>query len=1054
MSLRNPTTPFATVPADASLPAIEHEVLTLWDDNKIFERSLEQTANGPLFSFYDGPPFATGLPHYGHLLAGTIKDIVPRYWTMRGHHVPRRFGWDTHGLPVEQEINKQLGVSTRREVIELGVGTYNEACRGIVKRYTAEWKQTVRRVGRWVDMDNAYFTMDPGFMQSVWWVFKSLWDKGLIYEGYKVVPYSTGISSPLSNFESRQNMREGVQDPSLTVAFAVEGERDLLILAWTTTPWTLPSNMALAVRSDFKYARVHERSTGRRYILAASRIDAVFPKREGIEIEAEVSGSELIGLRYEPLFEYFADRGRDGAFRVIHSDHVTLDTGSGVVHIAPAFGEDDYEAARKNSVPLVNPVDDDGLFTAEVPDYAGRAVKACDPDLIARLKREGRLLRHETIAHNYPFCYRTDTPLIYRAVSSWFVRVESMREQLMRSNGDTRWVPETLRDGRFGNWLADARDWAISRNRFWGTPIPVWRNEEGETLCIGSIAELEALSGQKVTDLHAHHVDEVTIPSPTGRSPLRRISPVLDCWFESGAMPYAQANYPFEARESFERGFPAEFIAEGIDQTRGWFYTLTVLGTALFGRSPFRNVIVNGIVLNEKGEKMSKRLRNYPEPSEVLDSSGADALRLYLIDSPVVAAEDLKFSDRGVRETVRKILLRWWNAYSFFVTYATAEGFAPSERPATSPNLLDRWIRSRLNTLAATVNREMETYRLFAVVPALLRFIEELTNTYIRLSRNHFSDGSESEKLGAFETLYEVLCTLARLMAPFTPFITEAMWQNLRRGRAGLEDSVHLASYPQSNEAHRDAPLEASVARMEELLVMGRNLREKIKVRTRVPLRSLTVIHRDPKVLDALRPLERYFADELNVAQVRFEPNEDALIEVRCKANFKRLGARLGPRMKEVAGGIASLDLSALQSLERGEPVIVAGEEITADDLEIRRSPRDASAALATGSLVSIALDPEVTEAQRVAGAAREVQRRVQAARKGARLMIRDRVALSLTLPDELREALLAHEETVMRECGVASLSFAAQPDGDHVEWIDEDGLRLGIGLTRVAPTG
>ncbi|MEZ4391914.1 MAG: isoleucine--tRNA ligase [Polyangiales bacterium] len=1048
MSLRDRPTPFAPVPADTSLPKIEHEVLALWDAQDTFARSLEQTREGPLFSFYDGPPFATGLPHYGHLLAGTIKDIVPRYWTMRGHHVPRRFGWDTHGLPVEQEINKQLGVSTRREVIELGVATYNEACRGIVKRYTAEWKQTVRRVGRWVDMENAYFTMDPGFMQSVWWVFKSLWDKGLIYEGYKVVPYSVGISSPLSNFESRLNMRENVQDPSLTVAFSVVGEDDLVLLAWTTTPWTLPSNMALAVSRAFTYARVREAATGRRYILAAARIDAVFPKREGVEVEAEFSGEALLGMRYAPLFSYFADKADEGAFRVIHADHVTLDTGSGIVHIAPAFGEEDYVAARKNGVPLVNPVDDDGQFTAEVPDYQGRGVKAADADIIARLKREGRVLRHETFAHNYPFCYRTDTPLIYRAVSSWFVRVESMRDRLMASNADTRWVPESLRDGRFGNWLADARDWAISRNRFWGTPIPVWRNDEGETVCVGSIEELERLSGQRVTDLHAHHVDDVLIPSPTGRSPLRRIAPVLDCWFESGAMPYAQANYPFENAETFGEGFPAQFIAEGIDQTRGWFYTLTVLGTALFDRSPFRNVIVNGIVLNEKGEKMSKRLRNYPEPAEMLETAGADALRLYLIDSPVVAAEDLKFSERGVRETVRKILLRWWNAYAFFVTYSSAEGFAPAERPAASPNLLDRWILSRLNTLSATVNREMEAYRLFAVVPALLRFIEELTNTYIRLSRGRFSDGADDEKAGAFETLYEVLCTLARLMAPFTPFITEAMWQNLRRGREGMADSVHLAPYPQADESLRDATLEEAVARMEELLVMGRNLREKIRVRTRVPLRSLTVIHRDPRVLDALRPLERDFADELNVLEVRFESNEDALIEVRCKANFKRLGARLGKRMKDVAAGIALLDLDALRALEAGATAVVAGEEITAEDVEIRRAPRDPAAALATGARVSIALDPEVTEAQRIAGAAREVQRRVQAARKSARLSLRDRVRLTLTVTDDLREALEAHGEALMRECGVGRLELVERPEGDHVEWVDEDELHLGIGIT------
>lgn len=1050
----NDRTPFEPVASDASLPKMEEEILAFWDAHDTFAKSLAQTKDGPLYSFYDGPPFATGLPHYGHLLAGTIKDIVPRYWTMRGYHVPRRFGWDTHGLPVEQEINKQLGVATRREVLALGVDTYNEACRGIVKRYTSEWKTTVRRVGRWVDMDNAYFTMDPTFMQSVWWVFKRLWDEGLIYEGYKVVPYSIGISSPLSNFESRLNMRENVQDPSLTIAFSAVGEENLLLLAWTTTPWTLPSNLALAVSRDFAYVRVREEATGKRYILAAARLDAVFPQRAGVHVEAEFPGSELLGMRYEPLFPYFADKAKEGAFKVIHGDHVTLDTGTGIVHTAPAFGEEDYEAGRKNQVPIVNPVDDDGQFTAEVPDYVGRRVKDADHDIIARLKREGRVLRHDTISHNYPFCYRTDTPLIYRAVSSWFVRVEAVKDRILAANGTTRWVPETLRDGRFGNWLAEARDWAISRNRFWGTPLPIWRNEDGETICVGSIAELEALSGQRVTDLHSHHVDRVEIPSPTGKRPLRRIEPVLDCWFESGSMPYAQQGYPFTNADAFDRVFPADFIAEGIDQTRGWFYTLMVLGAALFDKAPFRNVIVNGIVLNEKGEKMSKRLRNYPEPTAVVDASGADALRLYLIDSPVVRAEDLKFSDKGVRETVRKIVLRWWNAYAFFVTYANAEGYTPTGDPSRSPNVLDRWVRSRLNTLAATVNAEMEAYRLYTVVPALLQFIEELTNTYIRLSRKHFGDGTPEEKAGAFETLYEVLTTLARLMAPFTPFITEAMWQNLRRAQPGLPESVHLARYPEADAALRDATLEEAVQRMEELLVMGRNLREKIRVRTRVPLRSLTVIHRDAKVLDALRPLEPYFSEELNVLAVRYETDEDAAISVRCKANFKRLGARVGKRMKEVAAAIEALDVPTLLRLEAGEAVPVAGEAITLDDVEIRRAPKDPGAVLATGARVSIALDPEVTDAQRVAGAAREVQRRVQSARRSARLDLRDRVRVELSVPEELREAVIAHGEDLKRECGALEIALVETVTGDHVEWAEDDGLRVGIGLTRVGRAG
>ncbi|MBI5518263.1 MAG: isoleucine--tRNA ligase [Deltaproteobacteria bacterium] len=1042
-----PREPFKPVPASLDLPALEAEILARWDREGTFQKTLAQTASGPLYSFYDGPPFATGLPHYGHLLAGTLKDIFPRYWTMRGYHVPRRFGWDCHGLPVEQEINKSLGVSTRRETLALGVGRYNEACRGIVTRYTDAWRTTVRRMGRWVDMDNAYYTMQPSFMEGVWWVFKSLWDKGLIYEGYKVVPYSLGVSSPLSNFEARQNYKR-VQDPALTVAFKLRDREDTHLLAWTTTPWTLPSNLALAVDRRSPYVRALEAATGRRYVLAKARLEHTFPGLKGVSIEEEFQGSELLGMSYEPLFPYFSELADKGSFRVLHGDHVTMDQGTGVVHIAPAFGEEDFLVARAHGLPVVNPVDDDGQFTREVPDYQGRRVKDADGDLIARLKREGKLLRHDTLEHEYPFCYRTDTPLIYRAVSSWFVRVEALRERLVACNRTTRWVPEALRDGRFGNWLEDARDWAISRNRFWGCPLPVWRNPEGEVVCVGSVDELEALSGQRVTDLHTHFVDEVTIPSPTGRSPLKRIEPVLDCWFESGAMPYAQQGYPKTNRERFEQGFPADFIAEGLDQTRGWFYTLMVLGTALFDRAPFKNVVVNGIVLNDKGEKMSKRLRNYPEPEAVLERHGADALRLYLSASPVVRAENLRFDEKGVRETVRKLLLRWWNAYAFFVTYANVAGFEPRGAGAPeSPNVLDRWVLSRLHTLLATVQREMEAYRLYNVVPALVTFIEELTNTHIRLVRRHVWEGTPEERAGSLETLYAVLTTLCRAMAPFTPFLTETMHEALLLGRPGAAESVHLEPYPMPEEGRRDLRLEASVARMERALELGRNLREQAKVRTRVPLQALTLVHRDPRALAELRALEPYLKDELNVREVRYEGREETLVEVRCRADFRRLGQRLGKRMKEVAAAVERLTAEDLAALEAGGTLTVAGELLTAEDVEVRRSPRSEGQLLGVDRLVCVALDPTVTPEQRLEGGAREVARRVQVARRNARLDRRDRVRLELALPPELVQALEVHGASVLADCGALSYSVVEEPAGDHAEWSEADGERIGVGL-------
>ncbi|MBX3041866.1 MAG: isoleucine--tRNA ligase, partial [Bdellovibrionaceae bacterium] len=719
------TAPYSAVKPDVQLSKQEESILEFWDQEKIFARSMEGT-NKKTYSFYDGPPFATGLPHYGHLLAGVLKDVVPRYWTMKGYTVPRRFGWDCHGLPVEYEINKVHKIESRKDVLKMGVANYNAACRGIVKRYSEEWKTTVRRVGRWVDMENPYFTMDVSFMQSVWWVFQELFKKGLIYEGYKVVPYSVGISTPLSNFEANLNYKM-VQDPALTVSFPVAGQVDTHLLAWTTTPWTLPSNLALAVGKDIDYVKAKEIATGRTLILAEALLPNFFkaPDQE-IEILAKLKGTELVGLIYEPLFPFFGDRADKGAFRVILADHVTTESGTGIVHMAPAFGEEDYYACSKAGIPIVNPVDDDGMFTSEVPDYQGKRVKDADKDIIADLKKKNRVFKQDTIQHSYPYCYRSDTPLIYRAVSSWFVAVEKIKDGLIKNNKTTAWVPDHLRDGRFGNWLENARDWAISRNRFWGTPLPLWRNQEGEIICVGSREELEKLSGQKVEDLHIEFVDKITIPSPTGKSDLVRVEGVLDCWFESGSMPYAQWGYPKSNVEEFKKSFPADFIAEGLDQTRGWFYTLSVIGTALFDQAPFKNVVVNGLVLAEDGRKMSKSLRNYPDPMEVLNQHGADALRLYLIDSPVVKGQELKFSDKGVYDIVRKILLRWWNSYSFFTNYGNIDGFVPKGDAKKSPNILDQWVLSRLHALIANTQKEMDAYRLYNVVPQLLQFIEDL----------------------------------------------------------------------------------------------------------------------------------------------------------------------------------------------------------------------------------------------------------------------------------------------------------------------------------------
>lgn len=1055
--------PYSPVRPDVQIAKQEDAILNFWDQEKIFERSMATPASKPAdktYSFYDGPPFATGLPHYGHLLAGVLKDVVPRYWTMRGYTVPRRFGWDCHGLPVEYEINKQHGITSRKDVFKMGVGNYNAACRGTVQKYSQEWKNTVRRVGRWVDMEKPYFTMDVEFMQSVWWVFQEMYKKGLIYEGYKVVPYSVGISTSLSNFEANLNYKM-VQDPALTVSFALKEHPNTHALAWTTTPWTLPSNLGLAVGTDLDYVKVRELSTGRFLILAEARLAATFkyPAKE-VEVIETMKGSSLIGLTYTPLFPFFADRAAKGAFKIISAEHVTTESGTGIVHMAPAFGEEDYVACAKAGIPMVNPVDDDGMFTSEVPPYMGMRVKEADKNITADLKKAGVLFKQETLDHSYPFCYRSDTPLIYRAVSSWFVAVEKIKDRLVANNKKTNWVPDHLRDGRFGNWLDNARDWAISRNRFWGTPLPIWRNKEGEIIVIGSKAELEKLSGQSVSDLHIEFVDKIEIPSPTGKSPLKRIEGVLDCWFESGSMPYAQSGYPHtpapNSASKFENTFPADFIAEGLDQTRGWFYTLSVIGTALFDKAPFQNVIVNGLVLAEDGRKMSKSLKNYPDPMEVLNNHGADALRLYLIDSPVVKAQEIKFSEKGVYDVVRKILLRWWNSYSFFVNYANIDGFVPRGDAKDSPNILDQWVLSRLNGLIANTRTEMDAYRLYNVVPNLLQFIEDLTNTYIRFNRSHFWEQgtleSNDSKRYAYETLHEVLLTLSRLMAPFAPFMSEVTYKNLS-GVLGADakDSVHLESFPEADLSMLRPELEEAVRAMDTLVTLGRNHREKIGVKAKIPLKEIRVIHRSPVILETLKKFEAYFTDELNFQTVKYDANEDAFVQVSAKANFPVLGKKLGPKMKSVSAAIMKLSLEDILKLEKGDVLTVDGEPICLTDVEIRRAPKAGNENLAVHQVVSIEVDPTVTPEQEREGLAREVMRKVQMARKAADFQMDDMINLVISAGPEVRAAIEAHQSLLIKETLTSDFKLVDESTdvtGTHVEASDIDGLAVKVGVT------
>lgn len=1048
--------PFTRVEPGVDLAALDRRVLAYWDEVDAFLRSVEMRPQETEYTFYDGPPFATGTPHYGHILQGVVKDIVPRYWTMRGHRVERRFGWDTHGLPVEMEVEKKLGVSGPREIEALGVDRFNEAARALVDHTTVEWYDITRRIGRWVDFENDYRTMDLGFMESVWWGFKQLWDKGLVYRTFKVLPYSWGATTPLSNFEVNLGGYRDVEDPSITVRLQAKTGTDVVeaddwLLVWTTTPWTLPGNLAIAVGAEIPYVRIAD--DGAHYWIAEDRIGEVW-RGETPQIVGRAVGRDLAGTVYVPPFADFADQEADGGFRVITSDEVTIDEGTGLVHMAPAYGEADFYALKGAGIDLlIDPIDLEARFTEAVPAVAGMHVNDADPVLIDVLRDRGLLVHEGRIVHSYPFCWRTETPLIYKAIPSWYVKVEAIRDRMVELNERVHWVPDYVGARRFGNWLEDARDWAISRNRYWGTTIPVWACDECDApICVGSLDELEAVSGRRPDDLHKHVLDLITWPCPSCDGTMRRVPEVLDTWYDSGSMPYAQVHYPFANTERFERGFPANFIAEGLDQTRGWFYTLLVLSTAIFDQAPFENCVVTGMILAEDGRKMSKSLKNYPDPTHILDEFGADALRAYLINSPVVRADPLRFSEAGVREVVRTVLLPLWNAYSFFTTYAEADHIGaadlaaappPADRPET-----DRWVISVLQSLIRDVNREMEGYRLYAVIPPIIGFVGHLTNWYIRRSRRRFwshrGGDDDRDKLAAFATLYEVLSTFVRVAAPILPFITEELYRGLVRTiDDSAPDSVHHTDYPTADESLIDTDLEAAMATIRAVVNLGRGLRKRHEIRVRQPLSTVTVVTRDVGSAAAIVSHRSLIAEELNVHAVELHEDEAGLVDLSAKADFKRLGPRLGPRTKAVAGAIAALDHDTIGRVLDGGSVDVEGEIITIDDLIIQRTPRPGTVVASEGGM-SVALDTGVTDELRIEGTGRELVNRLQALRREAGLAVTDRVTVGWHATDPtVRAAFDTHGELIAGEVLATSIVETEAPSGTLVRidgteiWLD-----------------
>ena len=1011
------------VPERLDFPGMEEGILDYWDKVGALEQSeaLARAEKRKPWIFFDGPPFATGMPHYGHILAGTIKDVVTRFWSQNGRLVERKWGWDCHGLPVEYEIEQALGIKSRDDVLKMGIPAFNAECRSVVMRYATEWKRVVRRLARWIDMDRDYKTLDATYMESVWWTCKQLHEKKLLYRGFKVMPYSTGCKTALSNFEANLNYKD-VSDPAIIVRFPLEDDLDLNLLVWTTTPWTIPSNLAICVNADAEYAEVRDIKSGARFILMKARLAQLYGKEvdKSCDVLNVMLGQALVGRRYLAPFDFFAEYAERGAFRVVADDYVSADSGTGLVHMAPGFGEDDWRVCLREGVvekddATVCAVDGEGCFTKRIATLAGIGVKDADSKVIEMLKQAGRLQQHGKIVHSYPFCYRSETALIYKAVPSWFVKVESIKDRLLAHNRATEWVPAFVKEKRFHNWLESARDWAISRERYWGTPIPVWHSQDWEeVVCVGSVEELFQLSGVRVADLHREVVDEITIPSKRpGQPPLRRVSEVFDCWFESGAMPMAQKHYPFENVEAEARGeLQADFIAEGLDQTRGWFYTLMVLSTALFDRPAFKNVIVNGLVLAADGKKMSKRLRNYPDPEIVINSTGADALRLYLISSPVVRAEPLRFKEDDVRAVVREVLLPWYNAYRMLVqsvnrAYHSAQeqstalstedkqSALPTPRPlgcwVTSDNIMDRWIQSSAAQLVSFVRVEMEAYRLYTVVPRLLKFIDDLTNWYVRMNRARFKGSLGREEARVSNAVFsQVLMTLTIVMAPFTPLTSECLYLNLRSllPEGERKSSIHHVSWPASKTDEKDRLLLRSVIRMQKVVIAGRRARDRRQLSLKIPAKSATVIVNSEEEVKALMSLETYIRSELNLRVLHVQTAGRDDTKLQATPDSRVLGKRLGAKFKSVATAIKALSADSVQKLHDEGMLLVCGEQVFLEEVNIARSfvgekdgPLEAATVEDMGGALLL-MDMEVDHEALIESAARELVNRVQKLKK------------------------------------------------------------------------
>ena len=1069
------------------LPDVEEEILDWWGENDVFARSISERDGNDTFTFYEGPPTANGHPGIHHVMARAIKDIFCRYKTMQGYRVARKAGWDTHGLPVEIEVEKELDLQTRADVEDYGIEKYNAACRESVLQYKDEWDELTRRMGYWVDLDDPYVTYETDYIESVWWLLKQIHERDLLYRGYKIQWYSPGSHTVLSSHEVSLGYEE-TQDPSVYIRFPVSGEENTSFLAWTTTPWTLISNTALAVGPDLEYAKVFhdDPHQGEEHlILATALLDEVLD--EGYEVVDTYTGDEIVGTEYQPVFSYFTDEvGKGEAWRVVPAGIVSTEEGTGVVHMAPAYGAEDNQVAQEEGLPLFNPIDTDGCFTGEAPLVEGQWFKEADKDITDDLKRRGLLYKHETYLHNYPFDWRKGTPLMSYPVDSWFIRTTALKDRMVELNDTINWQPDGIGTGRFGEWLENNVDWALSRRRYWGTPLPIWVNDQDEDdyFIVGSVKELRERFGDQVpeegeVDLHRPFVDKLTCEAPDGGT-YRRVPDLIDVWFDSGAMPYAQWHYPFENEDDFEANFPADFIAEGVDQTRGWFYSLHAIATLVFDDVAYENVVVNGLVLDEEGNKMSKSKGNTVEPFEVIDDYGADVVRWFMM-SNAPPWENLRFSERGLRDLRRTFFGTLENVYSFFATYANIDGFDPSEAqvPVEERPELDRWIKSRLNTTIGEVDDALADYDPTTAARAVEAFVEELSNWYLRRSRRRFwsakKGGAEGDgaaesaevaarsKQAAYHTVYECLTATAKLMSPIAPFFGEWLYRALtgedatltgdEAGRTGEADSVHLAHFPDVDADARDDALEHRMGLARTISSTVLSLRNQAEINVRQPLPRILVVTGTGVPEEAVEKVKDVILDEVNVKEIEYVDHSSDVVRRSAKPNFSRLGPRLGPKMKPVNQKVRQLDDEAItRFVETGSLVLtVDGEEIELgpDDLEITSEGIEGWLVEQRAG-VTVALDTQISETLLEEGLARESVKRIQNLRKDAGFEVTDRIEVAYHGSDRIARAIGEWGHWIRNETLAVELQPSKQPEGEAVETFEIGDEQLTLAVRRV----